>query len=102
MAQEPVYDFEYKLASGITVKWQLNPIRLEIKDESVPCEPVLRSDSVLRQFERYDWKYRVPPYSIVKNQYMTIARELIDTALLGAYDCVDELSINLKMRENPF
>lgn len=57
MAQEPVYDFEHKLVSGITVKWQLNPIGFQVKNKSVLSGPVLRSDSVLWQFERYDWMF---------------------------------------------
>ena len=57
MAQEPVYDFEHKLVSGITVKWQLNPIGLQVKNKPVPSEPILRSDSVLWQLERYDWMF---------------------------------------------
>lgn len=57
MAQESVYDFEHKLVSGITVKWQLNPIGFQVKNKSVLSGPVLRSDSVLWQFERYDWMF---------------------------------------------
>ena len=57
MAQEPVYNFEHKLVGGITVKSQLNPIGFQVKNKSVLSGPVLRSDSVLWQFERYDWMF---------------------------------------------
>lgn len=57
MAQEPVHDFDHKLVSGITVKWQLNPIGLEIKDEPVLWTLIPRLDSVLQQLERYDWMF---------------------------------------------
>ena len=57
MVQEPVHDFDHKLISGITVKWQLNPIGLEIKDKPVFWKLIPRPDSVLRQLERYDWMF---------------------------------------------
>ncbi len=57
MVQEPVHDLDHELVSGITVKCQLNPIGLEIKDKSVPRKPVLRLNSALRQLERYDWMF---------------------------------------------
>ena len=66
MAQEPVYDFEHKLVSGIIVKRQLNPIGLRVKNKPVLSRPILRSDSVLWQLERYEWMCRVPPYSVVE------------------------------------
>ena len=55
MAQEPAHDFDHKLVSGITVKWQLNPFGLQIKDKPVLWNLIPRLDSALRQLERYDW-----------------------------------------------
>ena len=54
MVQEPVYDFEHKLASGITVKLQLNPIGLQIENKPILWELIPRSEFALRQLERYD------------------------------------------------